>query len=97
MRSKRPSASLATTGTEITKRYASMTNGRANVDRGEKLAQRIVELLDEATEELCQRDAFIAEGVALALAVDMIDSRYAAQAFREVVTDCLTARHTRLQ
>jgi hypothetical protein len=68
-----------------------MTKRRAVVDREEKLARKIVELLDEATEELCQRDAFINSGEAIARAVDALDTRWKHRGeFRAGVIDCLT-------
>lgn len=53
------------------------------------LAQRIVELIDSHTEELCTEETFVNAGAALAEAVEVIDKRYAAHAFGEGVMDCI--------
>jgi hypothetical protein len=61
----------------------------------DQLAQQIMELIDEATAQLCPKDAFETSGAAIACAVDALDEVWKRRAdcdFREGVIDCLTGR-----
>jgi hypothetical protein len=61
----------------------------------DQLAQQIMELVDEATAQLCPKDAFETSGAAIATAVDALDRVWKRRAdcdFREGVIDCLTGR-----
>jgi hypothetical protein len=61
----------------------------------EQLAEKIMEIVDEATAGLCPKDAFETSGAALACAVDALDRVWKRRAdcdFREGVIDCLTGR-----
>lgn len=53
------------------------------------LAEMIVALIDDETEELCPEDTFTSAGAAIALAIDMIDARYADHCFRKGIADCI--------
>ena len=61
----------------------------------EQLAEQIMELVDEATAQLCPKDAFETAGAAIACAVVELDRAWKRRAdcdFREGVIDCLTGR-----
>jgi hypothetical protein len=57
------------------------------------LAEKIIALIDEATEELCPEDTFVSAGAALAEAIDALDARYVDHCFRKGIVDCIGDRN----
>ena len=62
-------------------------------DTSVTLAEKIVALIDEDTDELCPEDTFTSAGAALAEAIDALDSRYADHCFRKGIADCIGGRN----